>query len=64
MLDFVMGIGFAFVIEGLLWGLFPHQISKVILQISRTDEQTLRYIGVGSLAVGVVLIWFVQQARL
>ena len=64
MLDFVMGIGFAFVIEGLLWGLFPHQISKLILQISKTDEQTLRYIGVGSLAIGVGLIWFVQQARL
>jgi|GEM_PF-1472395 len=64
MLDFVMGIGFAFVIEGLIWGLFPHTIAKVIMQISKTDEQTLRYIGVGSLALGVGIIYFVQQARI
>ena len=64
MLDFVMGIGFAFVIEGLVWGLFPHQISKVMLQMQKMNEQTLRYCGVASLALGVGIIYFVQQARL
>lgn len=63
MLDFVMGIGFAFVIEGLLWGLFPHQVAKVILQIIEMDELNLRYIGVASLAFGVALIWYVQHLR-
>jgi len=64
MLDFVMGIGFAFVIEGLIWGLFPHQISKVILHMQKMNEQSLRLCGVGSLALGVGIIWFVQQARM
>lgn len=64
MLDFVMGIGFAFVIEGLIWGLFPHQISKVLLHMQQMNEQTLRICGVGSLALGVGIIWFVQQARM
>ena len=64
MLDFVMGIGFAFVIEGLIWGLFPHQISKVLLHMQKMNEQSLRLCGVGSLALGVGIIWFVQQARM
>ncbi len=63
MLDFVMGIGFAFVIEGLLWGLFPHQIARVIQQMIEMDEQFLRYAGVASLAFGVALIWYVQHLR-
>lgn len=63
MLDFVMGIGFAFVIEGLLWGLFPHQIARVIQQMIEMDEQFLRYAGVASLAFGVGLIWYVQHLR-
>lgn len=64
MLDFVMGIGFAFVIEGVIWGLFPHQIVKVIQQIAETDEQMLRYIGVASVGLGVAIIWYVHHSRM
>lgn len=63
MLDFLMGVGFAFVIEGVLWGLFPHTITRLIKQISESDEQYLRLAGVGSLALGVVIIWYVQGLR-
>ena len=63
MLDFVMGIGFAFVIEGLIWGLFPRQITKVVTELIKMDAMALRYFGVGSLALGVGIIWFVQQIR-
>ncbi len=63
MLDFLMGIGFAFVIEGLIWGLFPRQVTKIVAELMKMDALTLRYFGVGSLAFGVAIIWFVQQAR-
>lgn len=63
MFDFLMGIGFAFVIEGLIWGLFPRQITKVVTELIKMDAMALRYFGVGSLALGVGIIWFVQQIR-
>lgn len=63
MFDFLMGIGFAFVIEGLIWGLFPRQITKVVTELIKMDAMALRYFGVGSLAFGVGIIWFVQQIR-
>lgn len=64
MLDFVMGIGFAFVIEGVFWSFFPHQIMKIMRTVTPEQEHTLRYMGVGSLALGVAIIWYVQQSRM
>ncbi len=64
MLDFVMGIGFAFVLEGLLWSLFPTQIAQVIKELSERNPNNLRLIGAGSMALGVALVWFVYNTRL
>ena len=63
MLDFLMGIGFAFVIEGVLWGLFPKTIINLVKLVAEHDEQNLRVIGLGSLGVGVLIIWYVQGLR-
>ncbi len=58
--DFALGIGFAFILEGLVWSLFPGQIISVVQQLAKRDLQNLRYIGVGSLALGVAIIWMVK----
>ncbi len=58
--DFVLGVGFAFVLEGLVWSLFPGQIIQVVQELAKRDLQNLRYIGVGSLALGVAIIWLVK----
>lgn len=63
MLDFVMGFGFALVIEGVLWGLFPSQLIRLIQSMTAWDEKLLRYGGVASVALGVAIIWFVQHMR-
>ena len=57
--DFALGIGFAFILEGLVWSLFPGQIISVLQELAKRDLQNLRYIGVGSLALGVAIIWMV-----
>lgn len=62
-LDFVMGIGFAFVLEGLVWSLFPSQIIRILEELSEREGQALRYVGLGSLALGVAIIWLVQNSR-
>ncbi len=58
-----MGIGFALVIEGVLWGLFPGSIIKMVKMIEEHDEHNMRLVGVASLAIGVVIIWYVQGLR-
>ena len=58
--DFALGVGFAFVLEGLVWSLFPGQIISVVQELAKRDLQNLRYIGVGSLAFGVAIIWLVK----
>lgn len=62
-LDFVMGIGFAFVLEGLVWSLFPSQILRILEELTEREGQALRYVGLGSLALGVAIIWLVQNSR-
>ena len=51
-----LAIGFAFVIEGLVWGLFPRQIIAMVLELAKINVNHLRWIGIGSLAFGVGLI--------
>lgn len=58
-----MGIGFALVFEGVLWGLFPSAIIRAVKAMSDTDEKILRYGGVASVAIGVALIWYIQHLR-
>ena len=58
--DFALGVGFAFVLEGLVWSLFPGQIIQVLQELAKRDLQNLRYIGIGSLALGVGIIWLVK----
>ncbi len=63
MLDFVMGVGFAFVLEGLIWSLFPGQIIRVVEELAQRDINGLRYVGLGSLSLGIAIIWFVITNR-
>ena len=58
--DFALGVGFAFILEGLVWSLFPGQIISVVQQLAKRDVHNLRYIGVASLALGVAIIWLVK----
>ena len=53
----LLGIGFAFILEGLVWGLFPKQVISIVLELAKINEHNLRLIGLASLAMGVAVIW-------
>ena len=55
----LLGIGFAFVLEGLIWGLFPKQVIAIVLELAKINETNLRLVGLASLALGAAVIWMV-----
>jgi len=53
-----------FVIEGLLYALFPDVIRKMMAMAIMTDVQKLRLFGLGMTAFGVFLVWLLQEILL
>ena len=47
------------VFEGLIYGLFPKAMKKMILQILALPEQTLQNFGLGMAAFGVACLYFI-----
>lgn len=47
------------VFEGLIYGLFPKTMKRMVLQILALPEQTLQNFGLGIAAFGAVCLYFV-----
>jgi len=60
MTDLIVGIGLVFVIEGLLWALFPHLATRMLEAAAQTPENALRFGGFIAVVLGVVIVWFVR----
>lgn len=60
MTDLIAAIGLVFVIEGLLWALFPNYLPRLLDAASQMNEQGLRTAGLVSIAIGVVIVWIVR----
>ncbi len=58
--DLATGVALALVLEGILPFLAPRQWRETITRIAEFDEGTLRRIGLGCMAVGVVLLSLVR----
>ena len=60
MSDFVVALGLVLVIEGLLWAAFPRAGRFLLEALSQTDESVIRTAGALSIALGVVIVWFIR----
>ncbi|HEV2554774.1 MAG TPA: DUF2065 domain-containing protein [Bosea sp. (in: a-proteobacteria)] len=60
MWDFVAALGLVFAIEGILFAAVPHLAKEALRSASETPPETMRLIGIGSAAIGVLLVWFVR----
>lgn len=60
MSDLIVGIGLVFVVEGLLWALFPHMAMRMLEAAAMTPEQALRLGGIIAVAIGVAIVWLVR----
>ena len=58
--DFLVGLAFFLIIEGLAYALAPRLIKRMAEQIPAMTEERLRIFGVVSLAVGVGLVWLLR----
>ena len=58
--DFVVAFGLVFVIEGLLWALFPGAAQRMIMLAASTPEGQLRQIGALAIAFGVFIVWLIK----
>lgn len=53
----IQAIGLALVFEGLVFALAPSRLEDVLRVLAGMRPETRRLIGLGTLAVGVILIW-------
>lgn len=60
MSDFLVAMGLVLIIEGVLYGGFPHFAKRLVHQILLLDETALRKIGIASVAAGLFLVWIVR----
>lgn len=60
MSDFLAALGLLFVFEGLIYGGAPHAAKRMAAQMIGLPEPVLRAIGLGSMAIGLGIIWLVR----
>lgn len=60
MSDFIVGVGLVFVVEGLLWALFPSLAISMLEMAREAGETNLRLLGALSVMLGVLVVWAVR----
>lgn len=55
--DLLAALALVFVLEGLLPFLNPERYRKLLMLAARMDRQTLRFMGLTSMTVGVLLLY-------
>ena len=58
--EFLTALGLVFVIEGLIWALFPGLFLKLALLAADIPEARFRASGVFAIAIGVLIVWLVR----
>ncbi|MCY4181107.1 MAG: DUF2065 domain-containing protein [Litoreibacter sp.] len=58
----LLAIGLVLVVEGLVFALAPSRLEELIKAISEIPEDTRRMLGLGCVALGVVLVWLAKGA--
>ena len=60
MSDFIAAIGLVLVIEGLVYGGFPHLAKRLGAEVQGMPENLLRIGGLMAIALGVLVVWLVR----
>jgi len=56
----LLAIGLVLIVEGLVYALAPSLLERVLEELCKMPVEARRMMGLGALAVGVVLIWLAQ----
>ena len=60
MTDFLTGIAFFLIIEGLVYALAPSFLARMAEMLPRIPEAQLRLSGLAAVALGVGMVWFIR----
>lgn len=55
---FLCVMGMVFIVEGLPYFVFPEKIKPYLLKITTLPEATLRWMGISSIILGLILLYF------
>ncbi len=58
--DFLVAVALLLVIEGILPFMNPRALRNTLQQMIKLDDRTLRLIGLGSMLVGVALLYWIH----
>lgn len=57
MTDFIVALGLAAVLEGVLYALAPGAMKRFLTRVAAEPEATLRWSGLALAVVGVLIVW-------
>jgi uncharacterized protein YjeT (DUF2065 family) len=60
--DFLTGIAFFMIIEGLVYALAPSVLKRMAEMLPTIPESQLRMSGLVAVALGVAMVWFIRGA--
>lgn len=60
MKDLVVAIGLMLAIEGAVYAAVPSVMKRVMSDAMRQSDQIVRWVGFGSLVIGVLLVWLIR----
>lgn len=60
MRDFVVALGLVFVIEGVLYALFPAGMQRMITATLTQPPQVLRACGLAAALIGFGIVWLIR----
>ena len=58
--ELLIAIGLVFVLEGLVFAVFPEEWKKMVTAAQNMPAGELRKFGIGAMALGVFLVWLVR----
>jgi uncharacterized protein YjeT (DUF2065 family) len=59
--ELIVAVGLLFVIEGLLYTIFPDQMKKMMVMMKDMPASKLRFGGLFFALIGFILVWFVKH---
>lgn len=60
MFDLVAALGLVLAVEGILFAAFPDATKRAMLEASQTPRDRVRFVGIVSGIVGVLIVWLVR----
>ena len=61
MRDFATALALVFVIEGILYAVFPTSMRRMVVQLAVLPTPTLRFTGLIAAGLGVIAVWLVRH---